>query len=191
MLEHIEHIDQQLFLYLNSLHYSYLDHMMYALSGKLIWVPLYLAILIYLGIRDGKKFWIFLLFIMLSVLLADQGSGIIKNLVHRLRPCHEPVLEGLVYTVNGQCGGQYGFVSSHAANAFNVALISLLAIRKRWYTIAIIIWALIVGYTRIYLGVHYPGDVVCGSLYGTFTGWFCYSLNEQVIRRTQFGKAAA
>ncbi|HEX2920089.1 MAG TPA: phosphatase PAP2 family protein [Bacteroidales bacterium] len=183
MIEQLEHLDQQLFLFFNSLHCSFLDPVMYALSGKLIWVPLYLAILIYLAVRDKKKFFFFLLFVAFSVILADRGSGIIKNIVERFRPCHEPDIEELVHIVNGYCGGMYGFFSSHAANAFNVAFISLLAIRKRWYTISIIIWALIVGYTRIYLGVHYPGDILCGSIYGSFTGWFSFRMYEYFQNR--------
>ncbi|MGE5418946.1 MAG: phosphatase PAP2 family protein [Chloroflexota bacterium] len=178
MLEKIEHLDQQVFLFLNSLHYSFLDPVMHALSGKIIWVPLYVSILVFIAVKEKKQFFLILVFILLSVLMADRGSVIIKNLVMRLRPCHEPALEGLVYTLNGECGGMYGFVSSHAANAFNVAFISLLFIRKAWYTAFIIFWALVVGYTRIYLGVHYSGDVLCGSIYGALVGWFCYSMYQ-------------
>lgn len=182
MLDQLEQIDQQLFLYLNSLHYSFLDPIMYALSGKLIWAPLYLAILLYLALKDKRKFFFLLVFILISVLLADRGSVLIKNIVQRLRPCHDPDLEGLVYLVKGQCGGMYSFVSSHAANSFNVALFTLLAIRKRWYTVFIITWALIVGYTRIYLGVHFPGDVLFGSVYGALAGWFSYSLYSMALK---------
>jgi undecaprenyl-diphosphatase len=173
MIDQLEHLDQQLFLFLNSLNSSLLDPVMYALSGKLIWVPLYIAILVFmfLSLKDRKKFYLLLLFIVLSVLITDQGSVLIKNIVRRPRPCHEPLLDGLVHIVNGKCGGMFGFISSHAANAFNVALISLLIIRRRGYTIFIIVWAAVVGYSRIYLGVHYPGDVLAGSVYGTIVGW--------------------
>lgn len=174
----IEHLDQQALLFLNSLNSPFFDQVMYAISGKIIWIPLYLAILIYLGIKYKRKFLIIVLFIILAATLADQISVLIKNLVERLRPCHEPELQGLVHLVKGECGGMYSFVSSHATNSFNVALISLLLIKKRWFTISIILWALVVGYSRIYLGVHYPGDVICGSILGALIGWSIYRLYD-------------
>ena len=180
----LEHLDQQLFLFLNSMHSPFWDKVMYLISEKVIWAPLYLAILLYIGIKYKKKIFLVLPFIILAVALADQVSvQLFKNLVQRLRPCHEPSLEGLVYIVNGECGGLYGFVSSHASNSFNVALISLMFIKKRWYTISIISWAAIIGYSRIYLGVHYPGDVICGSLLGAFIGWSMYKLYEMTDRK--------
>jgi undecaprenyl-diphosphatase len=172
----LERLDQQLFLFLNSINSPFWDQVMHALSGKIIWVPLYLSILIYMGIKYKRKFLIILLFIILAATLADQSSVLVKNLVERLRPCHEPSLQGLVHLVNGECGGKFSFVSSHATNSFDVALLSLLFIRKRWFTISIVLWAFVVGYTRIYLGVHYPGDVVCGSLLGALIGWSIYEL---------------
>jgi undecaprenyl-diphosphatase len=173
----LERLDQQLFLFLNACYSPFWDKVMQAVSGILIWIPLYVAILIYLGIRYKRKFLIVLLFLILAATLADQISvHLFKNIFQRLRPCHEPTLEGLVHLVDGKCGGLYGFVSSHATNSFNVAILSLLLIRKRWFAISIIIWALTVGYSRIYLGVHYPGDVICGSLLGALIGWGIYSL---------------
>jgi undecaprenyl-diphosphatase len=173
----VERLDQQLFLILNSCNSPFWDQVMFAISSIMIWVPLYLAILIVLGVKYKRKFLIIIIFFILSVVLADQISvQLFKNIFHRLRPCHEPSLDGLVHLVNGKCGGLYGFVSSHATNSFNIALISLLFIRKRWFTISIIIWALTVGYSRIYLGVHYPGDVICGSILGSLIGWGMYSL---------------
>jgi undecaprenyl-diphosphatase len=172
----LERFDQQLFLFINSLNSPFFDQVMHAISGKLIWVPLYLAILIFLGIRYKRKFLVILFFIILAATLADQSSVLIKNIVLRLRPCQQPLLKGMVHLVNGECGGLYSFVSSHATNSFNVALLSLLFIKKRWYTISIILWASIIGYSRIYLGVHYPGDVICGSMLGAIIGWSMYHL---------------
>jgi len=173
----LEQLDRQLFLFLNSLNSPFWDHVMHAISGRLIWAPLYLAILIYLGVKHKRKFIVILLFIILAVTLSDQMSvQLFKNLVQRLRPCHEPSLAGLVHLVNGECGGTFGFVSSHATNSFNVALISLLFIRKRWFMVSMILWASVVGYSRIYLGVHYPGDVICGSILGAVIGWVMYRL---------------
>jgi len=152
---------------------------MYAISGRVIWAPLYLAILLYLGFTYKRKFLIIVPFIIIAVTLADQVSvQLFKDIFMRLRPCHEPSLAGMVHLVKGECGGLYGFVSSHASNSFNVALLSLMFIKKRWYTICIVLWASVIGYSRIYLGVHYPGDVICGAMVGAFIGWGLYKLYE-------------
>jgi undecaprenyl-diphosphatase len=190
----LEQLDRQLFLFINSLNSPFFDHVMYAVSGRLIWIPLYLCILVFLGIKFERKFFVILIFIILAATLADQTSVIIKNLTQRLRPCHEPTLTGLVHMVNGECGGMYSFVSSHASNSFNVALLSLMFIKKRWYSIGIIFWALAIGYSRIYLGVHYPGDVICGSVLGATIGWGMfklYTLTElKILNDMPYFKAA-
>jgi undecaprenyl-diphosphatase len=170
-------LDQQLLLYLNSLNSPFWDQVMFAISGKFIWIPVYLAILIYLGTKYKRRFLVILLFIILGITLADQISvNLFKNVFQRLRPCHEPAIQGLIHLVNGDCGGKYGFVSSHATNSFYVALFSIMFIRRRWFTFSMILWAAVIGYSRIYLGVHYPGDVICGSLLGAFIGWVVYQL---------------
>jgi len=180
----IEQLDQKLFLLINSMNSPFWDQVMFAISGKIIWVPLYVAILIWLGINYKKRFPLILLCIIIAAAIADQGSvHLFKNVFHRLRPCHEPSLEGLVRLVDGKCGGLYGFVSSHATNSFNVALLSLLFIRKKWYSISILIWASAIGYSRIYLGVHYPGDVICGAILGAFIGWGVYQLYVLIDRK--------
>jgi undecaprenyl-diphosphatase len=191
----LERFDQQLFLFINSSNSPFFDQVMYALSGRLIWVPLYLAIIIFLAVRYKRKFLVILIFIILAATLADQSSVFVKNIVQRLRPCHEPALTGLVHIVKGECGGVYGFVSSHATNSFDVALLSLLFIRKRWFSIGIVIWALVIGYSRIYLGVHYPGDVFCGSLLGAFIGWSMYQLycltDKNILKNKPFFNPAS
>ena len=117
------------------------------------------------------------LFIILVITLADQTSvHLFKNVFQRLRPCHEPALENLVHLVNNKCGGQYGFISSHAANTFGLALLTLLWIKKRWFTALMITWALLVAYSRVYLGVHYPLDVMVGGIWGAGCGWLVFLL---------------
>lgn len=174
----LEHLDQQLFLTLNSANSPFLDKIMYFLSMIPVWAPLYLAILLWLGYTYKRKFLILVLFIAVAITLSDQISVIFKNSVERLRPCHEPSLEGMVHLVKGACGGMYGFVSSHAANSFNAAILSLLLIRKTWYSVFIIVWASVVSYSRIYLGVHYPGDVICGMILGITIGLMIFKLYE-------------
>ena len=172
----MEQLDKQLFLFLNSANSPFWDNIMYFMSMRAVWIPLYLVVIIWLIKLYKRKFIILILFILLSVILADQVSGLIKDLTARPRPCHETSLQGLVHMVKGYCGGAFGFVSSHAANSFNVAALSILLIRNRFFSVFIIIWAAGVSYSRIYLGVHYPGDVVCGALLGILIGWSMYRL---------------
>lgn len=178
----LERFDQQLFLTINSFHTPFWDQVMHAMSGVYIWVPLYLSILFYIGFKYKRKFFIILLFLIIAVTLSDQLALLLKNLVHRPRPCHNPALAGLIHLVNNECGGLYGFVSSHASNSFNVALLSLSFIRKRWFSVFIILWALTIAYSRIYLGVHYPGDALCGSILGGIIGWSMYRYYDYMDR---------
>ena len=177
-------LDQELFLFINSFNSPFWDNIMYAVSGRLIWVPLYLCILYVLGAKLKRKMFILIPIIIIAVTLCDQISvHLFKEVFHRLRPCHEPSLEGLIHLVRGQCGGQYGFVSSHATNSFNVALLSLLFIRERWFTIIILLWATIICYSRIYLGVHYPGDVFGGAFLGSAIGYATWATYNFVDRK--------
>lgn len=172
-------LDQQILLFLNSLHTPFWDNVMWVVSGTWIWTPLYVAILflIYKRVSNKQHFFILLLFIALTILLTDQiSSSVFKNLVRRPRPTHEPALEGLVHTVRGYTGGLYGFVSSHAANNFGIVTLSALLIKKRWFTVAMTLSALLICYSRIYLGVHYLGDIICGAVLGILIGWGVYKL---------------
>lgn len=170
MIELLNRIDTQLFLWLNSFHNPFFDNIMWLASGKLTWLPLYFIFLVFLIIKYKKDCWLPILGIALVILLSDQiSSGLIKPLAERLRPSHEPSLQGLVHLVNAYKGGKYGFVSSHAANSFGLAVFFVLLVRRRWFTVSILIWAAIVSYSRVYLGVHYPGDIIGGALVGSLS----------------------
>jgi undecaprenyl-diphosphatase len=179
----LEELDQRLFLLINSRNSGFWDFVMFSISRIVVWIPLYLAILIALGRLYRKKLLVILLFIIIAITLSDQISVFLKNSFERPRPCHAVELEDIVHLVKGHCGGKFGFVSSHAANSFNIALLSLLLIRRRWFSVTIIIWAAVVGYSRIYLGVHYPGDILCGSLLGALIGWGIYNLYKLTDRK--------
>jgi len=162
--------DNQLFLFLNGLHSPFWDPVMVFASGKLTWLPLYLLLIYFIARKyQWNSIW-WLVAITLVIVATDQISvGLFKNVFQRLRPCHTPELQSYINLV-GRCGGQYGFVSSHAANTFGVAVFLSLLFSKKWVTYSLLIWAAFVSYSRIYLGVHFPGDVICGAILGAGIG---------------------
>lgn len=176
-------LDEKLFLFLNSLHNNVFDFLMWHISGKWIWIPLYLFILYAIIKRFGKKsIYIIIAFIILIV-AADQISVFIKNNVQRLRPSQNPDFEGLMHIINNYRGGKYGFVSSHAANCFGLATFLSLLFHRKWITISIFLWAGLVAYSRIYLGVHYPGDIIAGALLGIIIAVIVFYSMQYIEKR--------
>jgi undecaprenyl-diphosphatase len=162
-----------------------LDPVALQLTQTITWIPLY-VLLLYLIYRIDPKNTLWILGgVMLTILLADQvSSGLMKPYFERLRPCHDPRWEGMMH-VYGRCGGLYGFVSSHAANTFGLATFLTLKLGKKQKAIAwLFLYALVVSYTRIYLGVHYPLDLFFGALVGVlaaFFSWLCVVVIKRKI----------
>ena len=169
----ITNLDTELFLFLNGLHVDWLDPVMTFISGKITWAPFYL-VLLFLVIKNYKRQSILIIIgIILLIVCSDQiSSGIFKPVFERPRPCHNEAIKDLVYLPTGHCGGVYGFISSHACNCFALATFITHILRKHYRKIAwvMFIWAALVAYSRIYLGVHYPGDVLVGAAVGVLVG---------------------
>jgi len=175
MFEWLNQIDTQLFLWLNACNNPFLDHFFTFFTAKEVWYPLYLLLLIlFFQKYKLQGIWVAMFFI-LAIVASDQISGLIKTLVERPRPTHNLAIMDLVNAPTGK-GGMYGFVSSHAANSFALTFLLALLLKRRRIWIAFLLWAVLTSYSRIYVGVHYPLDVVCGAFLGSLIGWGMYKL---------------
>lgn len=168
-------IDRQITLAINGWHSDFGDQFFFIYTNMYVWIPL--AVVIF-GVAWKQMGWKKALFMLLGTVLclflADQACNFIKDWVCRLRPTHEPSLEGMVHTVRGYYGGKYGFCSAHAANAMAVVMFTALIVRKWGYALMMSVWAVVSMWSRIYLGVHYFGDIFCGALLGMLIGGVIY-----------------
>ena len=186
MLETLQHLDQHILLSLNSLHTPYWDNFMWLFTGKIIWIPMYASILYVLLRNFNLSVTLFtLVAIALTITYADQiCASLIRPLVERMRPSNpnNPLSE-FIHLVNDKRGGRYGFPSCHSSNSFALAFFVFLFFRQRWLTFFIVLWAIANSYTRIYIGVHYPGDLLAGMVVGISGAVMIYSLYRYALRR--------
>ena len=178
MLEFITNIDTRLTLFLNGSDSEMLDAIAVTATKTSTWIPLGILLLyVLMRMKDWKNALLVILCVGIAITLADQmASGIFKPLVARLRPSHTPELQGVIDLVGDYRGGRYGFFSSHAANTCAVAVFLSLLFRKRVFTVAICSWAMVNSWTRLYLGVHYVGDIMVGLIWGALVGWMVFRL---------------
>lgn len=186
MLSILQHIDTELLLLINGWHAAWLDQFMYSFSGRWVWVPMYVSLAFILLRREGwRRGGIYLLAIGLTILMADQVCAtLIRPMVGRMRPANPAnPLSDMIHIVNGYRGGQYGFPSCHGTNSVALAVFMSLIIRRRSFVCLIWTWALINCYTRMYLGVHYPGDLLVGGLIGGVVAVGMYKGGRRLIDR--------
>lgn len=167
-------LDTRLFLFFNGLHVDWLDPVMAFVSSEFGWTPLYLF-LAYLAIKKYgiRSVWFFLGVALLFISTDQLSAHFFKPYFHRFRPCHNEEIADLVYLPYGHCGGKYGFISSHACNVFGLAMFASYHLKSYWKYMpcALFGWAALIGYSRLYMGVHYPGDVICGAIVGLLLGF--------------------
>ena len=188
-MEYLNQLDHQLFIALNSFHSAFMDKMMLIITDRVTWIPLYLVILFMIFKTNAwNDALVKVLLLILSVGLSDfTTSGLMKPYFERLRPCHDVSLDGLM-TLVGNCGGMYGFASSHSANSAALAMGLFLMFKVQWprFTMIMMVWALVVSYSRVYVGVHFPGDVLTGILIGIFYSFvFCNVIFQQTHKIKQ------
>lgn len=183
-MEEIIREDKKVFLFLNNLGDTPFDQFWIMISGTFVWIPLYIIFCYFLYKNFKLKSLVYILiFVAIGVTVSDQLAGVFKYDIARLRPCHDPGLQGYMRAV--KCGGQFGFYSAHASNTFFLAsyLSFLLKDKLKWFPYVIFVWAVVVSYSRIYLGVHFPVDILVGAFVGLLLGGLFAMLAKKVINR--------
>lgn len=179
MLEELVQLDKDIFLFLNGLGTQTWDGFWLFITNKRSSIPLYLFLLM-LSFRELKlkKTIVLILIIVLLITATDQLANFFKYGVQRFRPCHDIDVVELMRLVKGSCGGKFGYFSAHAANSFSLAIFFMLFFKNRikYIGLFLLIWALFVAYSRIYIGVHFPLDVITGMCIGLFFGWLFFNL---------------
>ena len=184
MIDYLNDIDTEVLLAINGLHGTFQDAFWWLISAKWASVLLVLAFVWILLHQNRRHALLTVAMLVLAFVLADQiSSGLIKHLVERLRPSQDPSLDNMIHIVNNYRGGKFGFVSSHAANSFAAATLIALVMRHRLVTISLLTWAMLQCYSRVYLGVHYPGDILGGMVVGILVGCLVWCLMRWLQRR--------
>lgn len=195
IIEQLKWVDTQVFLFFNGLHNTYWDYFMTMYSDRFIWIPFYLSF-IYVMIRNfhTKVILACLAVISAIIFISDQTtSSVLKPMVERMRPSNlENPISPMVHVVFNYRGGRFGFPSSHASNAWSMAFFAMYLVRRNKLTAFLFGWAFLMSYSRIYLGVHYPGDLLVGTLIGFITATLCYHVFKYFAKEytEQFKPAA-
>ena len=186
MLRFLDKIDKEVFLYFNGFHNEISDTIWQTITNIPTWIPLYIF-LIFCIFWKFKLDGVYLVFgVLLTILICDQfTSSFMKPFFERLRPCHDNEIGYLVHVVR-KCGGQYGYASGHSANSFGIAMFIWMTFRSYWSgTWIMFVWAFFVAFSRIMVGVHYPGDIITGAVLGIFFGWIIIKLVEEIYFRAR------
>lgn len=185
-MEEIIQLDKALFLYLNTQGTPTWDGFWIFLSERSVWIPLYLLLLYLLFKHFGFKQTVLVLGLtLLMILFTDQITNVFKNSFQRLRPCFTAEFDGIMRKVGCERRGQFGFTSAHASNHFGIALFLGLVFRKKykWMLSALLIWAAFISYSRVYLGVHFPLDILCGSALGLILAGLNFRLYSWILKK--------